>query len=114
MHSINQNTADRLLLPTSRGIEVIIIDKIVRIEASSNYSRLYFINGKTLVVAKLLRWFEGELSGADFFRTHKTHLVNKHFIVQYCTGKVKLANGEYIDVAKRKKHFFLKNWMGTV
>ena len=106
--------AGMFLLPTSKGVEVIFIDKIIRIEACSSYSRLYFSNGKTLAVAKLLSWFEEKLSNADFFRTHKTHLVNKHFILQYYMGKVRLVNGEYIDVSKRKKRFFLRSWVGVV
>jgi two-component system, LytTR family, response regulator len=114
MNQINHPTAEMFLLPTSRGIEVIIINTIVRIEASSNYSRLYFSNGNILVVAKTLGWFEEKLCHGDFFRTHKTHLVNKHFIMQYRTGKVKLVNGECIDVSKRKQHFFLKSWMGSI
>jgi DNA-binding LytR/AlgR family response regulator len=44
-----------LLLPTCTGIELIDINAVIRIEAISNYSKLYFINGKTLVVAKVLR-----------------------------------------------------------
>jgi two-component system LytT family response regulator len=112
MHPNPLNTANTLLLPISGGVEVILINKIVRIEASSNYSRLHFIDGETLVVSKTLRWLEERLSNPAFLRTHKTHLVNKHFIMQYCTGKIKLLNGEYIDVSKRKKRFFLTSWMG--
>jgi hypothetical protein len=41
-------------LPSRQGIHVIEISNIVRKEAISNYSKLYFTNGKTLVVAKVL------------------------------------------------------------
>lgn len=106
-----------LLLPTCKGIEVLDINTIIRIEAISNYSKLYFTNGKTLVVAKVLHWFEATFAKASvaegaglFFRTHRTHLVNKNFIQCYHSGKVKLLNGELIDVAKRKKNYFLKCW----
>ncbi len=80
----------------------------------------FFANNKTLVVAKLLRWFEeclgsgssplgGEERGG-FIRIHRTHLVNGNFIHYYQSGKIKLLNGELIDVAKRKKTYFLKWW----
>jgi two-component system, LytTR family, response regulator len=95
-----------LLLPTSKGIEVININEVIRIEAISNYSKLIFTNGKTLVVAKVLRWFEDVLSTARFIRVHRTHLVNKQFIHHYMKGeggKIKLMNGDWIEVSRRKR-----------
>jgi hypothetical protein len=54
-----------LILPNSTGTAVIDISNIVRIEAISNYSKLFFANAcpasggsKTLVVAKVLKWFD--------------------------------------------------------
>lgn len=119
LFSQNKAMQQILLLPTCKGIEIINISTIVRIEAISNYSKLYYANGKTLVVAKVLHWFEeclaplsfGEGLGVrSFLRIHRTHLVNKKFIQCYHSGKVKLLTGDLIDVAKRKKSFFLKNW----
>lgn len=109
----NPNSRQHLLLPTCKGIEVIDITNIIRIEAVSSYSKLYFINGKTLVVAKVLHWVEERLSSRQFIRVHRTHVVNRNFIHQYLrkTNKIKLLNGECIDVARRKKAFFLKCWL---
>jgi len=106
-----------ILLATHKGMAIVDINTIVRVEAISNYSKLFFSNNKTLVVSKVLRWFEERLSplsaerqgaGNDvFIRIHRTHLVNKKFIRYYELGKIKLANGECIDVSKRKRtHFF--------
>jgi two-component system LytT family response regulator len=108
-------TDNILLLPTCKGIEVIDIRSIVRIEAISNYSKLFFTNGKTLVVAKVLHWFERHLSTEweGFLRIHRSHLVNTTFISEYIKGtgaKVKLHNGEIIDISKRKKNYFLEYW----
>jgi two-component system, LytTR family, response regulator len=102
-----------LMLPTCKGIEIINSNSIVRIEASSNYSKLIFTNGRTLVVAKVLHWFEKQAGMDMFLRTHRTHLVNKIFISSYINGvggQICLHNGELIDVSKRKKSFFLDSW----
>lgn len=109
----NNNSAGIIYLPTCTSIEVVDIGNIIRIEGINSYSKLYFTNGKTLLVAKVLRWFEALLPGKDFFRVHKTHLINRHFIQQYIRGEggqVKLRNGELITVAKRRKAFFLQRW----
>jgi DNA-binding LytR/AlgR family response regulator len=114
-HTTNKQ-ALHLLLPTDRGVEIIDTKTLVRVEAISNYSKLYFANGKTLVVAKVLRWFEEQLDAAMFLRTHRTHLINKQFVHRYHHGQtavVKLINGESIGVSKRKKKYFLQ-LMGAV
>ena len=99
-----------LVLPTNKGTAIINCRTIIRIEAVSNYSRLYFADGKTLTVAKVLRWFENKLPGQQFIRTHRTHFVNRDFIVHYInvSGKIQLMNGEWIEVARRKKTHFLQ------
>jgi two-component system, LytTR family, response regulator len=102
-----------LVLPTNKGIEVINIVTIVRIEAISNYSKLHFDTGKTLVVAKLLRWFEQHLPPGRFIRIHRTHIVNKNSIQQYSMGRivlVRLRDGGVIAVARRKRPHFLQAW----
>ncbi|MBL7748679.1 MAG: LytTR family transcriptional regulator, partial [Chitinophagaceae bacterium] len=102
-----------LLLPSCKGLETIDINTIVRIKAISNYSKLYFENGKTLVLAKVLRWFETALTDRQFIRIHRGHLINLQFIdhcLLKCGAKVILRNGECIDIAKRKKNIFLKYW----
>lgn len=107
-----------LKILTCKGMVLVDVNSIIRIEAISNYSKIYFTNGKTLVVAKLLRWFEEILSDGRFVRIHRTHIVNKFFIRDYVVGSLKparggqvfLTNGECIEVSKRKKPLFLKSW----
>jgi two-component system, LytTR family, response regulator len=100
-----------LKLSTCKGTEFINTDSIIRIEAQSNYSKFYFDNGKTLLVAKVLCLFEHELPIATFIRTHRKHLVNKNFIKGYKDGKIMLINLQKIDVARRKKVQFLNSWI---
>src|SRR5919109_930335 len=75
-----------LTVATVGRVDVIEWDKLVRIEASSNYSRIYLSDGKTLFVAKVLKKFEEELDKRVFVRPHKTHLVNSSFIQSYIKG----------------------------
>ena len=102
-----------IVLPTCKGIMVIPVQQIIRIQSISNYSKLFFKDacpatgwGKTLVVAKVLRWFEELPQLSSFVRIHRTHLVNMNYIKIYHgakTGVLLLYNGETITVAKRKK-----------
>jgi two-component system, LytTR family, response regulator len=81
------------------------LSTIIRIEASSSYSKIFFINKNyPLIVSKVLHWFEDNLSQSNFIRTHKSHLINEGFIreINDKTKQVVLQSGETIAVSRRK------------
>jgi len=105
------NDTDCILVPTDKGMQVIRMHSIIRVQSLSNYSKLFFQNGKTLVVAKVLRWFEERLTPHHFVRIHRTHLVNCGYLSGYhCanTVEIELLNGERFTVSRRKKRAFLQ------
>ncbi len=109
-------THNILLLPNSTGTAVIDINNIVRIEAISNYSKLFFANTstggrKTLVVAKVLKWFDELLSDKGFIRIHRSHLINISCINSYNNNnrhKIILQNQEQINISRRKRSSIIK------
>lgn len=110
MINIITQTNSTFLLPTSKGIEIIHTANLIRIEAISNYSKLFFADGTSVVVAKVLKWFVDKLPDAQFLRSHRKHIVNVQFIHKYCKGKIELCNAQMIDVSKRKRMGFLKGF----
>jgi two-component system LytT family response regulator len=99
----------QVYIPTSKGIKVVMTQNIIRVEASSNYCKIYFNNEHPLTVAKVLQWFEDKLPEDFFCRIHRTHLVNRMFISTVsCSYKLTLLNGEEFQVSKRKKTAFRK------
>lgn len=102
---------EKIAIPTTEGLEFIPIINILHIESSSNYSKLYLQNGKTILVTKLLKDFEDMLLPYRFYRIHNSHLINLRYIEKYIKGEggqVRLINGTVLDVARRKKEEFLK------
>lgn len=93
-----------LMISTTRGVQVIEISSIVRIEALDSYSRLYLANGRTVLVSKVLRLMEELLSGEGFVRIHRSHLVNTRHVLQYDLHqfRVRLSNMEEISMSRRK------------
>lgn len=79
---------------------------ILRVQAYSNYSKIYFINqSKTMLVSKVLAWVEDKLPSDMFVRVHRSHLINRLYVksikgMQHKT--VELTNGELIAVSRRK------------
>ncbi len=102
---------DKIAVPTQEGLDFIRIKDIVHIESSANYSRIYFLDGKAILVTRLLKDFEDMLTPYRFYRVHNSHLINLQYIRKYIRGdggQVILQNGDTIDVARRKKDEFLK------
>jgi two-component system, LytTR family, response regulator len=102
---------DKIAINTAEGIEFIEIKTILRIESSSNYSKLFLLNGKNILVTKLLKDFEDMLVPYHFYRIHNSHLINLKYIKKYLRGdggQVIMQNDEIIDVSRRKKEEFLK------
>jgi two-component system, LytTR family, response regulator len=98
-----------VLIPTNKGIREVMTENIVRVEASSSYSKIYFINEYPLTVAKVLHWFEDKLPGHFFYRIHRGHIVNCRYIETISANdKLTLSNGEQLQVSKRKKTGFRK------
>jgi DNA-binding LytR/AlgR family response regulator len=62
-------------------------------------------NIKTLVTAKVLKWFEERLPPECFTRLHRSHLVNNRFLQTHqCNGKAfELQNGKVIEISRRRR-----------
>ncbi len=107
----DENSQDnKIAVPLAAGFEFVTIRTIVRIESSSSYSRIYLVDGKSILVTKLLKDFEELLAPYRFFRVHNSHLINLNYIKKYLRGaggQVMMENGDLIDVAKRKKEEFI-------
>lgn len=109
--SEQKSQEDKIAVPTSEGFEFIRIRHIIRIESSSNYSRLFLDNGKSMLVTRLLKDFEDIMVPYRFFRVHHSHLINLNYILRYIRGEggqVVLQNGDTVDVSRRKKDEFLR------
>ena len=95
---------EQVYIPTNRGTKVVMASNIIRVESSSNYSKIYFSNERPLLVAKILLWFEDRLPSDMFCRIHRTHLVNRSYVTGICgTSKLALSNGDIIQMSRRKK-----------
>jgi len=110
-HPPFKSQEEMISIPTNDGLEFIPVKSIVHIVSSSNYSKIFLNDGKSLFVTRLLGEFEDMLAPYNFFRVHNSHLINLTYIKRYIRGEggqVIMQNGEVIDVSRRKKDEFLK------
>ena len=87
------------------------IEKIVFLEADSNYTHFHLISSKKITIPKTLKHFEELLPRNHFHRVHKSYLINIEQI-KTChkkTGKIVMSNNRTLTIAKkRQKEFFIK------
>jgi two-component system LytT family response regulator len=101
----------KIALPSLEGIEFYEINEILRCEADRAYCNFYLNNGQKITVSKSLREFEELLSECNFFRVHKSNMVNLGHIKKYIKGKggyVVLSDDSHVDVSVRKKELLME------
>ena len=104
MIQMNTNSSSRLRVATSEGTFFFYPDEIIRLEASSNYTYIYFTNRAKLFTAKVLKDFASMLEPLGFVRTHRTHLVNRlHIAYVSPDGKVMMKDSSTAEVSRRLK-----------
>ncbi len=102
---------DKLIIPATHGFTVLIIDDIIRLEADGCYTTLVIREQKNLMVSRTLKDFEEALPTENFFRIHKSHLVNLKYIKEYSslTGSfVTMSDGSQIEISRRKAPDFIQ------
>lgn len=103
--------SDKLMLPASHGFEVVLTDKIIRLEAEGCYTKIILIEGKNKIISRTLKEFENTLSDKYFFRTHKSHIINLKHIKDYSKvsgGYATMIDGSKVEISRRKAPEFLK------
>jgi len=107
IHHLHRNPGPhgKVAIPTFEGFRMQDVGEIVYCEADQNYTRIHTIDGQEILVSKALGHVEKLLPEDLFFRIHKSHLVNIHFIRLYSRkdgAHVLLEDGTMLAVAARR------------
>jgi two-component system LytT family response regulator len=76
---------------------------ILRIEGNGNYSMICFTDGRKVLSARHLGYYEEILDMTCFLRVHKSTLVNVNFIKTIGKDDIQLTNGHIVAVARRRR-----------
>jgi len=91
-------------IPTSKGIQYIPIENIIRLQANGNYTE-FFLSGTQAkhMTSQILKNYEERLKVYDqFMRVHKSHIVNLNFVDTYLNeGFLIIKDGAQVPVSKR-------------
>lgn len=107
----------KIALPTENGYEFLKINSIIYCEASSNYCKIFCIDGKEILLAKTLKNIQELLPTNLFQRIHKSYLVNLNYIARFDRTnslEIELQNGKKLPVSFRQKDNFLNVFKNKV
>jgi two-component system LytT family response regulator len=102
----------RIALPLAEKIEFIAINQIIRLEADSNYTRIFLECKKEYLVCKTLKEYQEILEPHNFLRTHQSHLINRRKIAAYMKidgGYIAMTDGSNVPISRQKKEEVLKS-----
>lgn len=95
-----------LSVPSQDGFIVVKLEDIIWLEASNFYTVLHLRGGKQIVATRTLKDFEEMLSGGDFQRIHRGHMINLTHLERYTKGaggQVVMTGGKTLDVSRTQK-----------
>ena len=90
---------------------------IILMEGNINYSKLFLIDGKTIFVATTLKTLSEKLENHNFFRTHKSFLINLNHVESFEDNMpLKMTNQSFVCVSRRRKTLLkaaIRNFVST-
>lgn len=101
----------KVAVPDGNGLIFIPINEIIRCESDGNYTIIFRENSKKIVASRTLGDFEDMFTGENFFRVHRSHLINLDHLVKYYKGEggyVVMSDDSKAEVSRRKKSDFLE------
>jgi len=100
----------KIIIHNTEGIHLLYASDITHCKADDNYCTIYTVDKKQWFVTKNLKMVEFQLHCEDFYRCHKSTLVNIQYIGDFffLTRKIKLLDGTSLGVSCRNVEYLIK------
>lgn len=100
---------NRIALPVADGLLFVEVPDIVFLEAEGAYTHVWLQNGSHILVSKKIKFFEEALgTRANFFRSHRSYIININYLKQYnrSDSSLLLDNGKTVFISRDRKNEF--------
>lgn len=103
---INEDIVE-FYIKDSNKIKKIKANQIIYIETLDHKTKV--VTEKQIYYsANLISYWEAQLTHSNFYRVHKSYILNMDYIDEYQRNEVKLINGEIVPIAYRNQSEFRK------
>jgi len=101
---------NKIMVPIAHGFTILDCEHIIRFMADDCYTKIYTSDGKSITVSRTLKEFESIVPAEYFYRIHKSHFINLHYVKEFSNldgGFVTMKDGSKLELSRRKIHEFV-------
>ena len=106
-----ENKLKKVGLPDGDGLVFINLSEIIRCDSDGNYTFFILSSGKKIIASRTLGEYEQMFVDDNFFRVHRSHLINLQHVKKYIKGEggyVVMSDNSQVEVSRRNKADFLE------
>ncbi len=106
-----ENKLKKVGIPDGDGLIFINLSDIIRCDSDGNYTFFILTNGKKIIASRTLGEYEQMFTDDNFFRVHRSHLINLEHVKKYIKGEggyVVMIDNSQVEVSRRNKTDFLE------
>ena len=95
----------KLTIAEQFGFRVINVNEIIYLEADTNYTILHLTEKRQVIATRNLGEFEKLLESPEFFRIHKSTIINLHYLSGYSSYQgnfAEMQDGTRLIISRRK------------
>lgn len=108
-HLSHLNPFKKITIASLDEMHFVHIHEIVRLQSDDNYTIFHLKGGSKIVASKTIKSFEGMFIPFNFFRVHRSHIINLNYIQKFIKGDAAhliMDDGAKIEVSRRRKGAF--------
>lgn len=106
-----ENKLKKVGIPDGDGLIFINLADIIRCDSDGNYTYFILTSGKKIIASRTLGEYEQMFIDDNFFRVHRSHLINLEHVKKYIKGEggyVIMSDNSQVEVSRRNKNEFLE------
>jgi two-component system LytT family response regulator len=104
-------TEKKIPIPTLQGFILVPLQEIIYCQSQSNYTQIHLTQKRKILVSYTLRHYDELLSEHNFFRAHKSFLINLDHVTAYKKGDggtIVMSDEMEIELSRRNKDAFIR------
>lgn len=99
--------SDYISIKADYKVSLVKLSDIIYVESDSEYVRLHFADGTSIMTLFRMKKMEIALPSEMFMRVHRSYIVNLKCVTGYARGRVYLNNNEYVPIGENYKEQFM-------
>lgn len=107
----------QITIQHAKGFKIVQVEEILRLEASSNCTMLWFTDGSKFLDTRTMKVYEDLLDTYQFLRIHRSHMINRSALREYLREDgghyAVLSNGDRIPIARNRVQEFIQEVKGA-